>query len=814
MIRNYFKIAFKVFTRNKAFTAINVLGLSIGISASLIIFLIADFEFSYDKIQTNAGRIYRVVLDRKSNGNDGHSAAVPAPLSNAVENEMSGVEAVVPLMQFQGDATAKVSIERSGKPVIFKSQPGIVFTNPDYFSLLPYQWLAGTVSDQPFHVVLSESRAKQYFPSAEIYDIIGRSIRYNDEFSVTISGIVKDIKENVSFDATEFISFATIAQTHFQNDFMMDVWNDWMAYSQLYVKLSGTPENSEKQFNQLFRKYNKDAYKDELNHTRIRLQPLRDVHFNKEYAGFNQRIAHKPTIYGLFMVAGFLLLLACINFINLTTANSANRAKEIGIRKTLGGSKTQLILQFLSETFLLAITACILSFGFAPLMLRLFADFIPPGLQFNPIQQPYIFLFLLLLAVTVSLLAGLYPSFVLSGYKPVKVLKNQSFTMAGETRHAWIRKTLTVSQFTIAQFFVIATVMVGKQINFSLNTDLGFKKEAIISFRVPRDNSPAQYRAPLLQEIKAIPGVQKVSWGALTPATDGASFTNIRYEGAANDNQESVQLRWGDPTYIQLFDIKLMAGRNVQQSDTIKEFLINDTYARLLGFPQPEDALGKMLEYNGKKLPVVGIMHDFNAQSFHSKVGPLVFAAFDNRSFNFHILLQPQNSGSASWPATIAQIQKAFQRFYPEEDFNYTFFDETIANLYATEQRTATLLSWATGLTLLISCMGLLGLVIYTIHTRTKEIGIRKVLGASVTGIITLLSKDFVQWVLLAFVIAAPLGFWAIHKWLEDFAYKTTMNWWVFLLCGTGMLVVALLTLSVQTIKAAVANPVKALRSE
>ncbi len=816
MILNYWKTAFKVFTRNKVFTAITVLGLSIGISASLIIFLIADFEFSYDKIQAGGDRIYRIVSDHKSKGNEGHSAAIPAPLSSAVKNELAGMQAVVPLMQFQGDATAKVYVERGGNRAVFKSQTGIVFTNPDYFSLLPYQWIAGTVSDQPFHTVLSESRARQYFPSEELHNIIGRQIRYNDEFSTTVSGIVKDIRENVSFYATEFISFATIEQTRFQQDFMMDAWNDAMAYSQLYVKLSegSNFQNIEKQMNLLFQKHNSNAYKDEQNYTRIHLQPLSDVHFNEQYTGFNQRIAHKPAIYRLFAVAAFLLLLACINFINLTTANSANRAKEIGIRKTLGGSKAQLVLQFLGETFMLTASACILSFALAPLLLRGFADFIPPGLQFNPLQQPYIFLFLFALSLLVSLLSGIYPSLILAGYKPVKVLNNQSFTLPGQTRHAWIRKVLTVSQFTIAQFFVIATVVVSKQINYSLNTDFGFKKESVVSFRVPRDDSSAQRRAPLLQEIKAMPGVKEVSWGGLAPAIEGAAFSNIRYEGAANDNLESVQLRWGDPNYIRLFDIKLVAGRNVQKSDTVREFLVNETYARLMGFQQPEDALGKMLDFNGKNLPVVGVIHDFNAQSSHSKIGPLVFAAFDNRSFNFHILLQPQNPGSASWSHTLAHIQKAFQKFYPGEDFSFTFFEETVAKFYEAEQRTASLLSWATGLTVLISCMGLLGLVIYTINTRTKEIGMRKVLGASVSGIVILLSKDFVQWVLLSFAIAAPLGFWATHKWLEDFAYRTTLNGWVFLLCGTGMLIVALLTLSIQTIKSALANPVKSLRTE
>ncbi len=819
MFKNYFKTALKIFKRNTAFTAINILGLSIGISAALIIFLIVQFEFGYDKSETNADRIFRVVMDMKFNGNDGHSAAVPAALSAAIQTEATGVETTVPVMQFQGDATAKVSIEKesSKTPAVFKKQADIVFTNPQYFSLLPYKWVAGSPESSlknPFNVVLTESRVKQYFPSTNISDVIGKRIKYNDDFTATVSGIVKDLNARTSFDGIEFISFATIAQTHMQDDFMMNVWNDWMAYSKVYVKLAdGTDAaNVEKQLNVIFNKYNKDATKDESNYLRFHLQPLSDVHFNTSYAGFGERIAHKPTLYGLLAIAAFLLILACINFINLTTANAASRAKEIGIRKTMGSSKKQLVAQFLGETFLLTVSACIISYCLAPLLLNFFAEFIPPGLTFQPLHQPYVFMFLLLLAVVVSILSGLYPAFILSGYRPVQVLKNQSFTGVGETRHAWIRKTLTVCQFVIAQFFVIGTVMVSKQINYSLNADMGFRKDAIISFDVPRQDTVVSHRALLLNEINSIAGVQLASRGFLRPADEGAAFTDIKYNGI--DNKESVQLRWGDTNYLKLFDIKLLAGRNVQQSDTIKEFLINETYAKQLGFKHPQDALGKQLEFNDKKLPIVGVMHDFNEQSFHSAVGPLVFSSFNNRSYFFHVLLQPQTADGASWSKTIEQIEKKYHQLYPNEDFSYTFFDDTIAKFYETEQHTAGLLSWAMGLSILISCLGLLGLVIYTINTRTKEIGVRKVLGASVSNIISILSKDFIWLVLVAFVIAAPVAWWATYKWLEDFAYRTAVSWWIFVLCGFAMLIIAMITLSIQTIRAALANPVKSLRTE
>ncbi|TKK68267.1 FtsX-like permease family protein [Ilyomonas limi] len=817
MFKNYFITAFRNFWRNKIFSIINVLGLSIGISAALVIFLIAYYEFSYDKFEPGRDRIYRVVLDAKFNGDEVHSAAVPAPLSGAIQNEVTGVEQTVPIMQFQGDGTAKVSVVKEGtdKPPVFKKQPDIVYTNPQYFYLVPHKWIAGSPKSSlqdPFNVVLTESRAKLYFPSLSASDIIGRQINYNDDITATVSGIVQDLNEHTSFTAVEFISFATIAKTHLQDKFMMNVWNDWMAYSNLYVKLAegGNAQQTEAQLKMLLNKYNKDANKDAANTMSFRLQPLNDVHFNSLYNGFGQRIAHKPTLYGLFAIAAFLLLLACINFINLTTANASQRAKEIGIRKTMGSSRKQLVFQFLGETFFITVIASVISVVITPLLLQFFADFIPPGLRFDLQEQPYVVVFLCMLTVFVSFISGLYPALILSGYKPVIVLKNQAFTNGSETRHAWIRKALTVSQFVVAQFFIIGTMMVSKQINYSLNTDLGFNKEGIITFVTPRDTA-AVHGQQLINAINAIPEVEVASRGFLSPAEEGAAFSNVSYTPKP-EIKAQVQIRWGDPNYFKVYGIKLLAGRNVEPSDTIKELIINNTYAKLLGFQEPEDAIGKQLDISGKSKPIVGVMHDFHDQSMHTPITPLIF---EGRTGGFfHIRLKPNTPGGIMWQTAIAKIQKAFKQIYPDEDFDYKFYDDTIASFYASEQRTASLLKWATGLTIFISCLGLLGLVMYTINTRRKEIGIRKVLGASVANIVSVLSADFMQLVFLAFVIAAPLAWWAIYEWLQDYAYRTTMSWWVFIVSGSAMLLIALITLSIQTIKAATANPVKSLRTE
>ncbi len=817
MIKNYLKIALRNFKVNKAFSMINVFGLSIGISAALVIFLIVHYEFSFDKFEKDNDRIYRVVIDAKFNGTEGHSTGVQAPLSNAVQNEVTGVDLTVPVMQFQGDATAKVSIlnNKNAAPVTFKKQSDIIFTNPQYFELLDYKWIAGspkTSLQNPFSVVLSESRARQYFSSLPVTDIIGKQITYNDDITATVSGIVKDLNQNTSFKATEFISYATISQTHLKDQFMMDVWNDWMAYSQLYVKLAKgiDPAKTEVQLKHLLNKYDKNANKDAANTLAFHLQPLSDIHFNKNYPAVGGRIADKSMLYGLLAIAAFLLLLGCINFINLTTALASQRAKEIGIRKTMGSSKKNLVFQFLTETFVITTIATLLSIVLAPFLLKMFSDFIPPGLHFDLLHQPAIIAFLFLLTIFVSFLSGLYPALILSGFKPVMVLKNQAVSTSVTTRNAWVRKTLTVSQFVIAQFFVIATLIVSKQINYSINSDMGFSKNGIITFDTPQD-TVATRRQLLLNTINAVPEVAVASTGFFSPADEGVAFTNISY-ARKKDLKANVQIRWGDPNYLKVYEIKLLAGRDVEASDTMKEFIINYTYSKLLGFQTPQNALGKYLSFNGKLMPIVGVMQDFHEQSTHSVIDPLVFAGSSGSTF--HIRLKPNNPDGLEWKNGISKIEKAFKEIYPEADFSYQFIDEKIANLYQSEQRTALLLKWSTGLAILISCLGLLGLVIFTSNSRTKEIGVRKVLGASVMQIISILSTDFVRLVLLAFVIAAPVAWWASYRWLRNFAYRTNIDWWVFVLSGSLMLVLALITLSIQTIKAATANPVKSLRSE
>jgi ABC-type antimicrobial peptide transport system permease subunit len=817
MFKTYFIIAFRNFIRNKIFSLINVLGLSIGISSALVIFLIVRYDFSFDHFEKDSNQIYRVVTNMSFAGNPMFVSGVPSPLPSAVKKEVSGIEETVGFHQFNGNGKVNVRKKNGDKPLQINHQTDIVFADPAYFNLIPFQWLAGGPEislAEPFKTVLTESRAKTYFPSMPYPDMIGKQIVYDDSIVTTVSGIVKDLGKNTDFIFKEFISQSTIPATGLKENYSWTDWNSINGGSQLFIKLApkSSVKNVEARLQILLKKNDKGANEHNTT-TTYKLQPFSELHFNSDYGGFGDHIAHKPTLYGLLTVAAFLLILGCINFINLTTAQASQRAKEIGVRKTMGGSGNQLMMQFLSETLFITIISMLISIVITPLLLKVFADFIPKDLHFDLLHQPDLLAILILLTLVVTVLAGFYPAMVLSKFKPVLILKNQAFSGTAHSRKAWLRKGLTISQFLIAQVFCMATLVTVKQINYVLNKDMGFKKDAIITVYTPfiwnRLVKPDNKRFVLLDEIKQMPGIQMASLGNDAPSASGWSSDNMKFKDGKKEIVTDVRQKFGDANFLKLYQIHILAGRNIKPSDTSNEFLVNETYMHILGFQKPTEVLNKQIN----NMPIVGVMADFNQESLHATIKPLVFSSNLSTCFNIHIGLKPQAAGR-SWKTSIAAIEKAFKKIYPEEDFNYAFLDESIASFYKSEQNISRLLTWATGLAIFISCMGLLGLVMYTTNLRTKEIGVRKVLGASVGHIVSILSKDFIRLVLIASLIAIPLTWWATNKWLENFAYKTPVKWWVFLLNTLFMMFIALITLSIQTIRAASANPVNSLRSE
>jgi len=818
MLKYYLSLALRSLKRHPLFSLINIAGLSIGISAALVIYLIVQYELDFGKVHGNTDRIYRVVSKLEFPGLTIENSGVPVPTASAARKRISGIETVSQFLTIYG---TKVSIPNPQKNVstVIRKQKKIIFADSEYFRLFRYNWLAGSragLSD-PHRVVLTDNRARLYFGNLPYQDVIGRTIVYNDTINATVAGVVKRFDRPTELTFEEFISLKTVATTGLKEQWAWDEWSAVNTNSQMFVRLQQYADVAavEKQLNKMrdgLRQ--KDADNPAKDNTTHFLQRFDDIHFATKYPGFSPKPGHRPTLYGLLAVGIFLLILGCINFINLTTANASLRAKEIGIRKTLGSGRGSIIKQVLFETFFMALLSTAISIALVPWLLHVFKDFIRPEISFQSLIAPHVALFLFLLLIVVTLLSGLYPGMVLTKFKAVSAMNNQIHQGTGQTQKAYVRKMLSILQFTIAQFLLIATLVVGRQIHYSLNKDLGFEKDAIISFSVYhnifQENQNDRRRFHLLKMLKNIRGVNKISLAGTAPASENWMSLIFKFsEEGRPPFETNVEVKHADSNYFDLFGLKLVAGRIMVQSDTIREYVINEKYARLLGFQNPADAIGHMI--NGQR-PIVGVVGDFHSRSTREAIIPLAITSASNSSFDFHLRLFPPTE-ERPWHETLADVHSAFKSVYPEDDFNYTFFDESIAAFYKNEQNVRRLLNWATGLCIVISCLGLLGLVVFVTNSRIKEIGIRKVLGASVVNLLTMLSKEFIAVVLIAFLIALPVAWWAMHTWLQNFDYRAPLCWWIFVIAAAAMMLIALIILSLRTLRTAMENPAKSLRT-
>lgn len=811
MFKRHLAIAARRFRNNKGFSLINVFGLAIGISASLVIYLIVSYDFGFDKFEPGQDRIYRVVADYDILGRSFHAAGIPHALPGAISREIPGVETLAPIRLWDNGIKVSIAAEEPGTRT-YKNERDIVFADRNYFNLVPYQWLAGSKTsslEDPYHAVITESRARLYFGNVPVEEAIGKVIIFNDTVHLKVTGIVKDLAGRTDLSFKTFISRTTL-ETERLNPKDGDEWTSAASESQLLLKLSSvaSAEQAEDRIDGLFRMHPLSDAGVKVSH---HLQPLDDIHFNADYGAFDNRVAHKPSLYGLLAVAGFLLLLAAVNFINLNTAQASRRAKEIGIRKTMGSGKYQLVSQFLSETFLLTFFAGVLALGLTPVMLAQFADFVPQSLHFNPIQEPGILLFWVLLILLVSLLAGFYPALVLSSFKPVLTLRGLS--EKGESRSG-LRKSLMVSQFVIAQVFVIATLLVGKQVKYSLYKDLGFKKDAVVYFTTSYTKTGFLHRPQLMDKLKAMPEIAAVSLSNNPPTSIHDQGVNLEYIDGKLDMKTHAEVKLADTNYIGLYQIKLLAGRNIGYSDTIRDILINETGVRALGFSSPGEAVGKRIIFEKKKVSIVGVIGDLHHKSLREKINPLIISSKIRDQGLFNVALKRGGPENNTWAAALGKMAAAFKEVYPNDDFEYHFLDESIADYYTAEKRVSVLLWWATALSMVISCLGLFGLVLFITNSRAKEIGVRKVLGAKVIQIVSLLAKDFLKLTALAFIIAVPMAWFGTNRWLEGFAYRTSLDWWIFLAGGGIMLIAAMAALCTTIIKAASANPVESLKAE
>lgn len=790
---------------------INVLGLAIGISAALVIYLIIQYEYSYEKDLLHGDRIYRVVTDSQWK-----NSGIRAPLPRFIKSQVSGVDAVAHYIRDDWQNVIKVPSDDGKQQKLFKKERGIIFSDAEYFKVIPHQWLAGNAQQAlaaPLQLVLTESKVQTYFPGLTPDEAIGKTVIFKDSLYTTIAGVVKDRKANTDFNNQLFISLATVtSNTGLKELFNYDAWNNVNGNSQCLLLLSPTAEASRvnQQIDDIYAQLAK-AEKEESKDAHW-LQPLADIHFNKVFSS-GGRYIEKSTLLNLFLLALFLILLGAINFINLSTAQSIERAKEVGIRKTLGSGKKTLIAQFLLETFTLTLAACIISVIIAPLLFKAFSGFVPASMSYGDIFRVDIFLFLILLSFGITLLAGFYPAWVLTAYNPVSAIKNQVSDHSKQTRSAWVRKMLITSQFVIAQVFLICVLIVSKQINFAKNKDMGFRKEAIINFYIPDfSNRQNSQKFVLLNELKNIAEIEAVSLGNHSPAFSGSMSNGVTYMVGDEKVETSVDSRYGDTNFLDVYGIPLLAGRNVRLADSTHEVLINESMMKQMGFQTPEAALGHTLDFYDEDSPIVGVMRDFNIASVRTPVKPLIYWGEKNDGYVMHVALQANNP--SSWKKALDKLQASWNKVYPDYELDYTFLDKTIENFYQNDVRLSNLLNWAMGLSIGIAAMGLFGLGVFTANQRTKEIGIRKVLGADVVQLVFLLLKSLLALVVLACLIAFPIAGYFMHQWLENFAFRTNMSWWIFAVSAIGMLGFAAVVLGVKAFRAASANPVDSLRNE
>ncbi len=823
MLRNYWIVAWRNLIRHKFYSFVNVLGLALGVCACLVIFLITRYEFGFDKFHPDLQRIYCV--DAVSYG--GHWNCVPGPMPDAMRREMNGLETVAPYQTYQ--ASVIIPGGPNEKQKGFDDAGSIAIAGPQYFEIFRYRWLSGNAATSlsiPNSVVLTAEKARQYFGDLDPEAIMGRSIIYRDSLIVTVAGVVADWTGNSDFNFSQWISYATIPASFLKNEITLDNWDKLDRSSHVIIKLARDvkPKQIDAQFTTFAKRHfgPKSAFA-------ASLKPLSGSHFHQEYGGIGRK-ASLPVLYTLMAVAGFILILAIVNFVNLSTAQSMQRAREIGVRKVLGGSKSGIALQFYTETMLLTVAAMVLATVMIEPVLGLFADLIPMGVYFQ--LNGATLLFLMLVIVMTTLLAGFYPAKVLGNYQPTATLKGIA-AVPGNGKGT-LRRGLIVFQFTISLLFIIASVVIGSQLRYVLHTDLGFKTDAIITLGAPRDNSSnssfgsdkIRVRPPmndeadktivLMEKIRHLAGVEQVirEWKSPMDQTH-SGFEGGALKGSEDEKPVNLSFHYGDEDYLPFYGMRLVAGRNLLPGDSTGELLISEAGARALGFADVSEVIGReVVIAPGESYPVAGVVADFYENSFHQATWPVIIRHKPSKETTIAVKIAATGMAAGELRMLIANIEKEWKALFPSKPFGYSFLDDSIANLYADDLRTERLTNVAMGVTVFISCLGLLGLAIFSTQKRTREIGIRKVLGATVSDIIGMLCKDIVWLVLIALLIASPLAWYLMHDWLQGFAYRTALSGWMFIAAGAAAMCIALLTVGFQAMRVAMANPVKSIRTE
>ncbi len=798
MTSRLLRLAWRNIRRSPTYSIVTVAGLSLGICICICIYVIAHFEFSYDAFHPDGKRIYRVIgsVTWPSGEKERYMVLPPAVLEHG-RKSLTGAEAVAGVLSnpFGSAAAGGYRIPADG----------VVIAEASYFDIFSYNWLAGDphlALGRPFTVVLTLARARQYFGPGLPADYLGKRVVYDDSLAASVSGIVKDWDGNTDLPFTDFLSYPTIAGSFLAGNYSLDEWSRPNMTIRIWLKLAKgeRPSTVNAELAELMRTHAGPNVPLTLS-----LQPLSDMHFDSQITENSIRTAYRPTLYWLIVIALAILALAIVNFVNLSTAYSLGRTKEVGIRKVLGSSRAGLVLQFLSESLLLIVLAAGISVALVNPALAAFRAYLPPGLHFQLLSWSTAE-FLLVLVVVTGLLSGLYPASVASAWSPILQLR--------QSGSKWLlRRALIVFQFTVSLVFITGSLIISRQLRYVQHKNLGFTADAIIQLTFPHGDSLR--RVKTMQELlRNVPDVSDVARQWIAPLTDNGKRMFVGFAGNAIQDIAVTQVD-GDEHYIPLYGIRLLAGRNLEAADSVTEVVINATLARKMGFTRPDQAVGKMIYWGGPRpYPIVGVAADFHTRSLHDPITPVCIINRADREFSLAVRLASKGESAGMMKGVLYRMERVWRTMYPAGTWNYRFYDETLALLYEKDRRTEMLVNVALGLSIFISGIGLFGLTLFTMEKRAKEISIRKVLGASVANVLTLLCREVVGLVGIAVLIASPVAAWLMKEWLQGFAYRITIGWWVFVLAGAAAVVVALITVSLQTLRAATANPVQHLRAE
>lgn len=797
MYRNYLKIAWRNLKRDKAYAFINIMGLSLGIACAILIFTFVSFHLSFDHFHKNKDRIYRVVTEIHHD-EVSYIPGVPPPFARAFRNDYTFAEKTARAVRFW----LLVSIPSSNNK--FQEDNGIVCAEPAFFDIFNFPLVEGNIKtalNEPNTAIITQKIAKKYFGNESA---MGKLIRIDNKTDFRITGILKDIPLNTDIKQEIYVSDLNMKDLSkwIARD---DSWDDISSETHCFILLKPgiTPAEVEKVFPAFMKKYHSNN-PEERNSYRFKLQSLSDIHFNMDYDGY----ADKKYLWAIPFVGLFLVITACVNFINLATAQALNRSKEVGIRKVLGGMRPQLFWQFIAETALITFFAVVLAYGIAELGLPYMNGLFKTTLSVNPFIHIDLLIFTMVASVAVIFLSGAYPGLVLSGFQPIAALKGK--LNQKDVGGFSLRRILVVTQFAISQMLIIGTIVIAGQMHYSKTTDLGFQKDGIVTLPVPLTDSVGKIKMETLRNrLAAVPGVEDISFCMQPPASSINNTSSITYDNRLKQEQWEANEKSIDDKYLSTFNLKLVAGRNIYPSDTLREYLVNETLVKKLGIRSPRDILNKNIRVDDKTAPVVGVIKDFYNYSFRSDIAPVILFSNYKNYLTCAVKLNLSNI-----KVTLAALEKVWNETYPEYLYSCEFLDKNVARFYELDDIMLKLIETFAGIAIFIGCLGLYGLVSFMSVRKTKEIGVRKILGAGLPDILWLFGKEFSQLLIIAFVIAAPIAWWAMSKYLQDFKYRIHFGIDIFLIAIASAFIVAAFTVSYQSIKAATANPVKNLRTE